>query len=99
MSPSNDVRMSLGRKAEQLVAEYLARAGVALIANARQGRLEIDLIARRDRLVVFCEVRSHSDARFISPAHTITRVKAIPGASSRSHVAPVCSAPRRRCAI
>jgi putative endonuclease len=37
--------------------------------------LEIDLIAQYGGLVVFCEVRSRSDARFISPAHTITPLK------------------------
>jgi putative endonuclease len=76
MSASNEPRAHLGRLAEQRVADYLAEAGFTLLArNARQGRLELDLIAQRGQLVVFCEVRSRSDARFISPAHTITPVK------------------------
>jgi putative endonuclease len=76
MSPSNDPRARLGRLAEQRVADYLAQSGFTLLArNARQGRLELDLIARRSRLVVFCEVRSRSHAGFISPVHTITPVK------------------------
>jgi putative endonuclease len=70
------LRPALGRRAEQLVAEYLERTGYTLLArNARQGHLEIDLIAQRGSLVVFCEVRSRSCDRFISPAHTITHVK------------------------
>jgi putative endonuclease len=69
-------RPLLGRRAEQLAAEYLEREGFVLLArNARQGHLEIDLVARRGGLVIFCEVRSRSDDRFISPAHTITPVK------------------------
>jgi putative endonuclease len=69
-------RPALGRRAEQLAAEYLERQGFALLArNARQGHLEIDLVARRGGLVIFCEVRSRSHDRFISPAHTITPVK------------------------
>jgi putative endonuclease len=69
-------RPELGRRAEQLVAEHLEQRGFWLLArNARLGHLEIDLVARRGSLVVFCEVRSRSDDRFISPAHTITPVK------------------------
>jgi putative endonuclease len=70
------LRPELGRRAEQLAAQYLERAGFELLArNARQGHLEIDLVARRGSLVVFCEVRSRSSDRFVSPAHTITAVK------------------------
>jgi putative endonuclease len=69
-------RAVLGRRGEQLTAEYLERRGFVVLArNARQGHLEIDLVARRGALVIFCEVRSRSDDRFISPAHTITPVK------------------------
>jgi putative endonuclease len=69
-------RAALGRRAEQLAAAYLERERFLVLArNARQGHLEIDVIARRGALVVFCEVRSRSDDRFISPAHTITPVK------------------------
>ena len=65
-------RAERGRRAEALAAEFLVREGFAVLArNARVGRLELDLIARRGRLLVFCEVRSRSDDRFIAPAHTI----------------------------
>lgn len=75
-TPSRLRRPELGRRAEQLVASDLERRGFQLLArNARQGHLEIDLVARRGGLVVFCEVRSRSNDRFISPAHTITHVK------------------------
>jgi putative endonuclease len=70
------LRPALGHRAEQLTAEFLQRGGFELLArNAREGHLEIDLIARRGSLVVFCEVRSRSSDRFIAPAHTITPVK------------------------
>ena len=69
-------RKSLGREAEQLVARHLERRGFALLArNARLGHLEIDLIARRGRLVVFCEVRARTSDQTVSPAHTITPLK------------------------
>jgi putative endonuclease len=69
-------RPELGRRAEALVAAYLERMGFAILErNARLGHLELDLIARRGGLLVFCEVRARSNDRFISPAHTITPVK------------------------
>jgi putative endonuclease len=74
--PSNAARAELGRRAEMLAANHLEQLGFTLLArNARLGRLELDIIARRGGLVVFCEVRSRSDDRFISPADTITPVK------------------------
>ncbi|HKP59243.1 MAG TPA: YraN family protein [Polyangiales bacterium] len=73
---SNDTRAELGRRAEALAARHLEQLGFSMLArNARLGRFELDIIARRGPLVVFCEVRSRSDDRFISPADTITSVK------------------------
>jgi putative endonuclease len=46
-----------------------------LARNARVGRLELDLIARRDRLVVFCEVRTRSSDAFMDPIASIDRLK------------------------
>jgi putative endonuclease len=72
----NNARAELGKRAETLAARYLEQLGFSLLArNARQGRLELDIIARRGPLVVFCEVRSRTDDRFISPADTITPIK------------------------
>ena len=74
--PTRDARAELGRRAETLTANHLEQLGFTLLArNARLGRLELDIIARRGQLVVFCEVRSRTDDRFISPADTITSVK------------------------
>ncbi len=39
------------------------------------GRLEIDVIARRGRLMVFVEVRSRTTAAFGSPLLTVDRAK------------------------
>ena len=69
-------RSQLGRRAEQLVAQYLRERGFHLLgSNVRLGRLEIDLIARRSDLVVFCEVRSRTHDRLVAPAATIDRRK------------------------
>ena len=69
-------RAQLGREAEGLVAERLERAGFAIVGrNVRVGRLEIDLIARRRALVVFCEVRARTHDRFMAPVQSIDRGK------------------------
>ena len=39
--------------------------------NLRVGRLELDIVARKGRLIVFCEVRSRSHDRFMTPAQSI----------------------------
>ena len=71
-----DTRAELGRRAETLAAQHLEGLGFHVLArNAHLGRLELDIVAQRGRLVVFCEVRSRTDDRFISPADTITPVK------------------------
>ncbi len=65
-------RALTGARGERLVAAHLEAQGFALIArNARIGRLEIDLIAARDGLFVFCEVRTRKDDRFMDPIASI----------------------------
>lgn len=65
-------RLRVGRKAEALVAERLQEEGFKILErNARVGRLEIDLIARRGRLIVFCEVRGRQHDRWMTPAESI----------------------------
>lgn len=65
-------RAALGRAAEQLVAERLEATGyVVLGRNVRVGRLELDLIAQRDNLLIFCEVRARSHDRLVAPAATM----------------------------
>jgi putative endonuclease len=77
-----DARATLGRRAEDLACAHLSSLGFEILArNARIGRLELDVIARRGSLVVFCEVRSRSSDRVMTPAqsvdpHKIARVRA-----------------------
>ncbi len=47
-----------GRQAEAAAAEYLKRQGFAIVEqNWRTRWCEIDVIAQRDRVVYFCEVK------------------------------------------
>ncbi|MFW6067088.1 MAG: YraN family protein [Myxococcota bacterium] len=67
-----DDRQSLGRRGESVAAAKLEREGFEIVArNARVGRLELDLIARRGGLVVICEVRSLRSDRLYAPALSV----------------------------
>lgn len=47
-----------GRRAEAVAADYLKRQGCAIVAqNWRTRWCEIDVIAQRDKVVYFCEVK------------------------------------------
>lgn len=71
-----DARATLGRRAEDLACAHLVEAGFAIVGrNVRVGRLELDVIGRRGRLVVFCEVRARSSDRIMTPAQSIDRRK------------------------
>jgi putative endonuclease len=61
---------------EGLVAARLEAAGYRILArNVRVGRSEIDIVACRAQLVVFCEVRTRSSDALIEPAESIDRAK------------------------
>lgn len=70
-------RAEVGARGEALVADHLVALGYTIVArNVRVGRLEIDLIAHLDDLVVFCEVRTRSHDRLMDPLATLDRSKA-----------------------
>lgn len=71
-----DPRHELGQRAETLVAERYEKAGWTIVArNARVGRLELDLVARRGGTIVVCEVRARRAGGQMHPAETIDRAK------------------------
>lgn len=52
-------RLALGRDGETHAARYLTTRGYRIVArNVRAARVEIDLIARRGRMLVFVEVKA-----------------------------------------
>jgi putative endonuclease len=72
MSSSHD----LGRRGEALAARVLERAGWTVLHRGfRFGRKEIDLIARRGRLVAFVEVKTRGGTRFGDPLAAVTAAK------------------------
>jgi len=69
-------RQEAGALGEQLVARRLESEGYRLLAcNVRVGRLELDVIVTRGRMIVFCEVRTRNSRAFLDPIETIDRAK------------------------
>lgn len=58
----------MGQAAEELAAQHLEQQKFTVVArNYRYGRAEVDLIARRDKLLLFVEVKARSSDRFGYP--------------------------------
>ena len=73
MSAHNQV---LGREGEELAAAWYEANGYQVLDRrwrTREG--ELDLVVRRNRVIVFCEVKARSSAAFGTPAEAVTRDK------------------------
>lgn len=69
-------RTAIGRSAEQVAARHLADAGFRVLwQNVRIGPLEVDLVAKKDDLVIIVEVRSRGAGAFEGPLASITWTK------------------------
>lgn len=68
---------SVGSGGEDAVAAWYEEHGYKVVArNWRAGRAgELDLIARRGRTLVFCEVKTRSSLAFGAPAEAVGRQK------------------------
>ncbi len=65
-------RRSIGRTYEQRAAQFLKGNGFTIIEeNWQAAHKEIDLVARKDDLVVFVEVKASSTDRFGHPAERV----------------------------
>jgi putative endonuclease len=66
------VALELGRKGEQVAAEFLSRLGYGVIGAgflARRG--EVDLVCRRGERLVLVEVKTRSSDAFGTPAEAV----------------------------
>ncbi|MHA7877336.1 MAG: YraN family protein [Bacteroidota bacterium] len=62
------IAQKMGRKAEDLAVCYLKKKRFVIKArNYRHKRAEIDIIAKKGRLLVFTEVKARSDDQFGDP--------------------------------
>lgn len=71
-SPVRLAALDLGQRAEQAARAHLLALGYEILgANVRVGRLEIDLIAREEAVVVVVEVRARGPGSLVRPLDTI----------------------------
>ena len=69
-------RRALGAAGEDAVARWYAAQGYDVVdRNWRCRDGELDVIARRGALLVFCEVKTRTSTRFGVPAEAVTPVK------------------------
>ncbi len=67
----------IGDWGEKLAIQYLESKGYQITAkNYRHSRFEIDLITKKDDLLVFIEVKTRSDVRFGYPEDWVDSNKA-----------------------
>lgn len=66
----------LGRTGEALAVRLLAARGWHVLArNYRAGRREVDIIARRENLLVFVEVKTRTGRGYGGPQAAVTQLK------------------------
>jgi len=66
----------LGKKGEDLAAEYLINAGFRIaFRNWHWGKHEIDIIAENNDLIIFVEVKTRNDDFRMHPVTAVTRDK------------------------
>jgi putative endonuclease len=69
-------RRALGASGEDAAAAWYEANGYEVVARnwrCRQG--ELDLVARRGRTFVFCEVKTRTTTAFGAPVEAVTRTK------------------------
>lgn len=68
-----DRRQILGLEGEELAKEFLQNSGWKILEHRfRLGRLEVDLIAEKDGLVAFVEVKTRWSTKFGDPVEAVT---------------------------
>jgi putative endonuclease len=86
-----DERHTLGRSGEDLAARHYRRLGFEVLGcNFRRAGGEIDVIARRDGVLVFCEVKTRRSTRWGLPVEAIdprkqARIKKVAAVWLREH--------------
>jgi putative endonuclease len=70
-------RRAVWRIGEDVACEHLEKLGFTILErNFRGARSEIDVVARRRRLIVFCEVKARTATRYGAPEEAVDGLKA-----------------------
>ncbi len=68
--------LELGNQGEDWAAQWLQDQGYEVwLRNYRYGKAEIDIIARKEKLLVFVEVKTRTNVSFGDPEIAVSRVK------------------------
>lgn len=68
--------LKLGNEGENQACEFLMRAGYEIVfRNYRYGRAEIDIIARREKLLIFVEVKTRTNLSHGEPEMAVSTGK------------------------
>jgi putative endonuclease len=68
--------LDLGRKGESLAKEHLEKAGYEIMdENWTHGHLELDLIAYKDKVIIFTEVKTRTGNFFGEPEDFVDKRK------------------------
>ncbi len=68
--------IELGKIGEDLASVYLSDVGFEILdRNWRSSRVELDIVAKDDDTLVFCEVKTRRSSRYGLPSEAITAVK------------------------
>lgn len=82
MASHND----LGKKAEDLAAEFLIKSGYKiLVRNFRYQKAEIDIIAEKENLIIITEVKARSTDAFMLPQEAVNKRKILLIVSAANH--------------
>ncbi len=74
--PMKTLRSSRGEEGERLAKEFLRDRGLTIIeTNYRYGHGEIDIIARDEETLVFCEVKLRVNDEYGEPEYALTGKK------------------------
>ena len=72
----SDQRRALGAAGEAAVAAWYTAAGYEVLdRNWRCREGELDLVVRRDQVIVFCEVKTRRNDAFGAPVEAVTAQK------------------------